>query len=34
MPVSADTLLRMVCTASNDREPPPTPRILAVDDWA
>ena len=34
MPVSADTLLRMACTASNDRQPPPTPRILAVDDWA
>jgi len=34
MPVSADTLLRMACAASNDREPPPTPRVLAVDDWA
>ena len=34
MPVSADTLLRMACTASNDRQPPPTPRVLAVDDWA
>ena len=34
MPVSADTLLRMACKASNDREPPPTPRVLAVDDWA
>jgi len=34
MPVSADTLLRMACAASNDREPPPTPRPLAVDDWA
>jgi len=34
MPVSADTLLRMACAASNDREPPSTPRVLAVDDWA
>ena len=34
MPVSADTLLRMACAASNDREPPPIPRVLAVDDWA
>ncbi len=34
MPVSADTLLRMACVASNDREPPPTPRVLTVDDWA
>ncbi len=34
MPVSADTLLRMACAASNDREPPPAPRVLAVDDWA
>jgi len=34
MPVSADTLLRMACTASNDRGSPPTPRVLAVDDWA
>ncbi len=34
MPVSADTLLRMACAASNDHEPPPTPRVLAVDDWA
>ncbi len=34
MPVSADTLLRMACKASNDREPPPTPRVLAVDGWA
>jgi transposase len=34
MPVSADTLLRMACKASNDREAPPTPRVLAVDDWA
>ncbi len=34
MPVSADTLLRMACTASNDCEPPPALRVLAVDDWA
>lgn len=30
---TADTLLRMACAASNDREPPSTPRVLAVDDW-
>jgi len=34
MPVSADTLLRMTRQAGNDNEPPPTPRVLAVDDWA
>jgi len=34
MPTSADTLLRLVSKASNDNEPPPTPRVLAVDDWA
>ncbi len=34
MPVSADTLLRMARQAGNDNEPPPTPRVLAVDDWA
>ena len=34
MPVSADTLLRMTCAAGNGNEPPPTPRVLAVDDWA
>ena len=34
MPVSADTLLRMTRQACNDNEPPPTPRVLAVDDWA
>ena len=34
MPISADTLLRLVCKASNDDRPPPTPRVLAVDDWA
>jgi len=34
MPVSADTLLRRIRQAGNDNEPPPTPRVLAVDDWA
>jgi len=34
MPISADTLLRMTREAGNDNEPPPTPRVLAVDDWA
>jgi len=34
MPTSADTLLRLASKASNDSEPPPTPRVLAVDDWA
>ena len=34
MPTSADTLLRLVCKAGNCAEPPPTPRVLAVDDWA
>jgi transposase len=34
MPISADTLLRMARQAGNDNEPPSTPRILAVDDWA
>ena len=34
MPVSADTLLRMARQARNDNEPPSTPRVLAVDDWA
>jgi transposase len=34
MPISADTLLRMTRQAGNDNEPPPTPRVLAVDDWA
>ena len=33
MPISADTLLRMARQAGNDNEPP-TPRVLAVDDWA
>ena len=34
MPISADTLLRMTRTAGTGNEPPPTPRVLAVDDWA
>jgi transposase len=33
MPVSADTLLRMAGAAAS-RTPSPTPRVLAVDDWA
>ena len=34
MPTSADTLLRLVCKAASGAEPPPSPRVLAVDDWA
>jgi len=34
MPTSADTLLRLIGKASNDNEASPTPRVLAVDDWA
>ncbi len=34
MPISADTLLRLVCKAGADAEPPRIPRVLAVDDWA
>ncbi len=34
MPTSADTLLRLVCKAASGAEPPHTPRVLAVDDWA
>lgn len=34
MPTSADTLLRLVCKAGSVAKPPPTPRVLAVDDWA
>jgi transposase len=33
MPTSADTLLRLT-KAGSLAEPPPTPRVLAVDDWA
>jgi transposase len=34
MPTSADTLLRLVCKAASGIDPPATPRVLAVDDWA
>jgi transposase len=34
MPVSPDTLLRLVVRAAAGRAAPPTPRVLAVDDWA
>ena len=34
MPVSADTLLRMAAAAATSKAPSPTPRVLAVDDWA
>ena len=33
MPVSADTLLRLVCRAGG-ADPPSVPRVLAVDDWS
>lgn len=34
MPISADTLLRLACKASNDKDPPSAPRVPAVDDWS
>ncbi len=34
MPVSADTLRRMVVRAAAKAQPSRTPRVLAVDDWA
>ena len=34
MPVSADTLRRMVVRAAAEAQPSRTPRVLAVDDWA
>lgn len=34
MRTSPDTLLRLVGTAGGDANPPATPRVLAVDDWA
>jgi transposase len=34
VPISADTLLRMVTSAGLDEGPSVTPRVLAVDDWA
>ena len=32
MPVSGDTLLRLV--QATEREPPPSPRVVGIDDWA
>jgi len=34
MPTSADTLLRLIRSVGIDNAGPPTPRVLAVDDWA
>jgi transposase len=36
MPTSADTLLRLICRDAcvSGADPRPTPRVLAVDDWA
>ena len=34
MNTSPDTLLRLVGTAGGGADPPATPRVLAVDDWA
>jgi transposase len=34
MPISPDTLLRLVVRGAAGRAAPPTPRVLAVDDWA
>jgi transposase len=34
MPISADTLLRLVKGADRRVEHPPVPRVLAVDDWS
>jgi transposase len=34
MPISADTLLRLVSKAAHHAERPPVPRVLAVDDWS
>ncbi len=34
MAVSADTLLRAACAAGRDAAAAPTPRVMAVDDWA
>jgi transposase len=34
MPVSPETLLRLVVRGAAGRAAPPTPRVLAVDDWA
>src|SRR4051794_6084609 len=34
MPISADTLLRLVSRSDNHAAPGPAPRVLAVDDWS
>ena len=34
VPISADTLLRMVVSTGSGENPTVTPRVLAVDDWA
>jgi transposase len=34
LPISADTLLRMVASTGTGMSPAVTPRVLAVDDWA
>jgi len=34
MSTSPDTLLRLIGTAASGADPPATPRVLAVDDWA
>lgn len=34
IPASADTLLRLIRSVGNNGARPPTPRVLAVDDWA
>jgi transposase len=34
MPSSADTLLRLIARAGRGAEPPPVPRVLAIDDWS
>jgi len=34
MPISADTLLRLIGQAGDQAIPRPTPRVLAVDDWS
>jgi transposase len=34
IPISADTLLRAAREVASEAKPPPTPRVLGVDDWA
>jgi len=34
MPASANTLLRLVGQDGREAEPPPAPRVIAVDNWA